>query len=73
MTLRTRVLLAFAPVVLVPLLVFGFGVRRVVRLELTGQFQARVAGVVQAISSDLAREREAIGRITGGMNLPGLL
>jgi len=34
MTFRTRVLLAFAPVVLVPLLVFGIGVRRAVRDQL---------------------------------------
>jgi two-component system, NtrC family, nitrogen regulation sensor histidine kinase NtrY len=61
MTFRTRVLLAFVPVVLVPLVVFGLGVRRVVREGLTGQFEARVAALVGFIRDDLAREGEALG------------
>lgn len=60
MTFRTRVLLAFAPIVLVPLLVFGLGVRRVVGERLTAQFQARVQALVQAIRRDLERESGAI-------------
>src|SRR5438477_545423 len=42
MTFRTRVLLAFAPVVLIPLLVFGIGVRRAVRDRLAAQYRRRV-------------------------------
>lgn len=56
MTFRTRVLLATAPVVLVPLLVFGLGVRRAVRQRLATIYQARVAGLVDLIGQDLARQ-----------------
>ncbi|HEY6107662.1 MAG TPA: hypothetical protein VIV56_02045, partial [Gemmatimonadales bacterium] len=56
MTFRTRILIATAPVVLVPLLVFGLGVRRAVRQRLVATYQARVAGLVDAIGQDLARQ-----------------
>ncbi|HSD31601.1 MAG TPA: HAMP domain-containing sensor histidine kinase, partial [Gemmatimonadales bacterium] len=56
MTFRTRILIATAPVVLVPLVVFGLGVRRAVRQRLVVTYQARVAGLVDAIGQDLARQ-----------------
>ncbi|HEY6059500.1 MAG TPA: HAMP domain-containing sensor histidine kinase [Gemmatimonadales bacterium] len=56
MTFRTRILIATAPVVLVPLVVFGLGVRRAVRQRLVATYQARVAGLVDAIGQDLARQ-----------------
>lgn len=56
MTFRTRILIATAPVVLVPLVVFGLGVRRAVRQRLAATYQARVAGLVDAIGQDLARQ-----------------
>jgi hypothetical protein len=39
---RIRVLLAFLPVALVPLIVFGLGARGVARERLTEQYQRRV-------------------------------
>lgn len=56
MTFRTRIMLATAPVVLVPLLVFGLGVRRAVRQRLAATYQSRVAALVDLIGRDLARQ-----------------
>ncbi len=56
MTFRTRILIATAPVVLVPLLVFGLGVRRAVRQRLAATYQARVAALVDLIGQDLERQ-----------------
>jgi len=61
MTFRTRVLLAFAPVVLVPLLVFGIGVRRAVRDRLAAQYGRRVDALVAVIEEDLAQRGRSIG------------
>jgi signal transduction histidine kinase len=56
MTFRTRILLSTAPVVLVPLIVFGLGVRRAVRQRLAAQYTARVTGLMDAIGQDVARQ-----------------
>src|SRR2546427_1648186 len=61
MTFRTRVLLAFAPVVLIPLLVFGIGVRRAVRDRLAVQYRRRVDALVAVIDEDLAQRSRSIG------------
>ena len=61
MTFRTRVLLAFAPVVLVPLLVFGLGVRRAVRDRLAAQYRRRVDALVAVIEEDIAQRSRSIG------------
>src|SRR5436190_24220782 len=61
MTFRTRLLLAFAPVVLVPLLVFGIGVRRAVRERLAAQYRRRVDALVAVIEEDLAQRGRSIG------------
>src|SRR5207247_4591752 len=61
MTFRTRLLLAFAPVVLVPLLVFGIGVRRAVRDRLAAQYRRRVDALVAVIEEDLAQRGRSIG------------
>ena len=61
MTFRTRLLLAFAPVVLVPLLVFGIGVRRAVRDRLAAQYRRRVDALVAVIDEDLAQRGRSIG------------
>src|SRR6266705_4819334 len=61
MTFRTRILLAFAPVVLVPLLVFGIGVRRAVRDRLAAQYRRRVDALVAVIEEDLAQRGRSIG------------
>ena len=61
MTFRTRVLLATAPVVLVPLLVFGFGVRRTVSQRLVGEYQRRVEAMAEVIRQDLSRQDAGLG------------
>src|SRR5437867_2847320 len=61
MTFRTRLLLAVAPVVLVPLLVFGIGVRRAVRDRLAVQYRRRVDALVAVIDEDLAQRSRSIG------------
>src|SRR5207247_9536086 len=71
MTFRTRVLLAFAPVVLVPLLVFGIGVRRAVCDRLAAQFLRRVDALVAVIVQDVFRLRHTIGVLTGQLTVLG--
>jgi signal transduction histidine kinase len=61
MTFRTRVLLAFVPVVLVPLLVFGLGVRRAVRDRIAAQYRRRVDALVAVIRNDFAERSRSIG------------
>ncbi len=56
MTFRTRILLATVPVVLVPLIVFGLGVRRGMRQQIAGQYRGRVAALVDLIGQDLERQ-----------------
>jgi len=56
LTFRTRILLATAPVVLIPLVVFGLGVRRAVRQRIAEQYRARVAALVDLIGQDLERQ-----------------
>ncbi|HEY6174908.1 MAG TPA: HAMP domain-containing sensor histidine kinase [Kofleriaceae bacterium] len=56
MTFRTRILLATAPVVLVPLIVFGLAVRLAVRHRLAAQYRARTTALVGQIGRDLERQ-----------------
>ena len=64
MTFRTRLLSAFGVVVLVPLLVFGFGIRREMSRRVTAQYERRVATLVNVINADIARENDRIsGRL----------
>ncbi len=56
MTFRTRILLATVPVVLIPLVGFGLGVRRAVRLQIAEQNRVRVAALVDLIGQDLERQ-----------------
>ena len=62
MRFRTRLLIAFGVVVLVPLLVFGLGIRREMANRVTVEYERRVAALVNVINADLAREND---RITG--------
>src|SRR5215471_7736854 len=55
-TFRTRILLATAPVVLVPLVVFGLAVRLAVRHRLAAQYRARTTALVDLIGRDLQRQ-----------------
>jgi signal transduction histidine kinase len=61
MTFRTRLLTAFGVVVLIPLLVFGLGIRREMARRVTGEYERRVAALVNVISADIARENDRIG------------
>ena len=61
MTFRTRLLAAFGVVVLIPLLVFGLGIRREMSRRVTGEYERRVAALVNVISADIARENDRIG------------
>jgi signal transduction histidine kinase len=59
---RARVLLAFVPVALVPLVVFGLGARRVARERLSAQYELRVASLARRIRVDLARRSDDVDR-----------
>ena len=64
MTFRGRVLLTFIPVVLVPLVVFGFAVRRAARQRLTQDLETRAAALVGAVRNELTRQGDVIaGRL----------
>src|SRR5882724_11516810 len=53
MLLRTRVLLSFGVVVLIPLALLAFGLRHEITNRLTEEYQARVDSVVAIIQEDL--------------------
>ena len=60
MSLRTRLLLAFAAVVLIPIGLLAFGVRYEMNRRLSEEYQRRVDRVVEVIREDLVRESAAI-------------
>jgi signal transduction histidine kinase len=60
MKFRTRLLIAFGVVVLIPLLVFGLGIRREMSKRITAEYERRVAALVNVISADIARENDRI-------------
>lgn len=60
MSLRTRLLLAFAVVVLIPIALLAFGIRQEMSRRLSAEYQRRVDGVVEVIREDLARESAGI-------------
>jgi hypothetical protein len=60
MTLRTRLLLAFAAVVLIPIALLAFGLRQEMTRRLSQEYQLRVDRVVEIIREDLARESAGI-------------
>jgi len=60
MSLRTRLLLAFTAVVLIPIALLAFGVRQEMSRRLSAEYQRRVDGVVEIIREDLAREGAGI-------------
>ncbi|HEX9347848.1 MAG TPA: HAMP domain-containing sensor histidine kinase [Gemmatimonadales bacterium] len=61
MKFRTRLLISFGVVVLIPLLVFGLGVRREMSRSVTGQYEQRVSALVIVINADIGREGDRIG------------
>lgn len=60
MTFRTRLLAAFGVVVLVPLAVFGLGIRREMSRRVTAEYERRVAALGAVIRADLDRESDRI-------------
>jgi signal transduction histidine kinase len=60
MSLRTRLLLAFAAVLLIAIALLVFGLRREVVTRLSHEYQLRVDQVVEIIREDLARESAGI-------------
>src|SRR6185503_4130707 len=60
MSLRTRLLLAFAAVVLIPMALLAFGLRQEMSRRLSEEYQVRVDRVVEIIGEDLARESAGI-------------
>lgn len=62
MSFRIRVLLAFLPVALVPLIVFGLGARGVARERLTEQYQRRVETLANGIRDELRRRSDDVDR-----------
>ena len=63
MSLRTRLLLAFAVIVLVPIALLAFGLRQEMTRRLTREYQVRVDTVVDVIREDLSRESIGIAKI----------
>src|SRR5262245_14349886 len=60
MSLRTRLLLAFAAVVLIPIALLAFGLRQEMTRRLMQEYQLRVDRVVEVIREDLGRESAGI-------------
>ena len=60
MSLRSRLLLSFAAVVLIPIALLAFGLRQEMNRRLSAEYQLRVDRVVEVIREDLARESAGI-------------
>jgi signal transduction histidine kinase len=60
MSLRTRLLIAFAVVVLIPIALLAFGLRQEMTRRLTDEYQLRVDSVIGIIREDLGRESAGI-------------
>ena len=61
MTLRTRMLIAFGVVVLIPLALLALGLRHEVTRRLTDEYNVRVASIGAIIQEDLERQSSDIG------------
>src|SRR5437667_12593732 len=60
MSLRSRLLLAFAAVVVIPIALLAFGLRQAMARRLSEEYQLRVDRAVEVIREDLARESASI-------------
>src|SRR5688572_27081995 len=60
MSLRTRLLIAFAAVVLIPIALLAFGLRQEMTRRLSEEYEVRVERAVEVIRGDLAREGAGI-------------
>src|SRR5687768_8877852 len=62
MSLRSRLLIAFAAVVLIPIALLAFGLRQEMTRRLAQEYQPRLDSVVDVIGEDLARESDGISQ-----------
>jgi signal transduction histidine kinase len=60
MSFRTRLLIAFGVVVLIPLLVFGLGIRGEMSRRVASEDERRVTALVNVIRADIGRENDRI-------------
>jgi signal transduction histidine kinase len=60
MTFRTRLLAGFGVVVLVPLVVFGLGIRREMSGRVSAEYERRVGALAEVIRADVGRQSDAI-------------
>jgi signal transduction histidine kinase len=60
MTFRTRLLIGFGVVVLLPLAVFGLGIRREIARRVSAESGERVMSLVAAIDAGVTREGDAV-------------
>jgi signal transduction histidine kinase len=67
MMLRTRMLVAFGVVVLIPLALLAFGLRYEMTNRLSDEYQARVDTAVAVIEGDLQRESAGISERLGSL------
>jgi signal transduction histidine kinase len=66
-SLRARILLAFAAVVLIPIALLAIGIRQDITRRLSHEYQLRVDSVVAVIGEDLGRESAGIGERLGSL------
>src|SRR5262245_39571905 len=62
MSLRTRLLLAFAAIVVIPIALLALGLRQEMTRRLSQEYQLRVDSVVNVIRDDLTRESAGISQ-----------
>jgi two-component system, NtrC family, nitrogen regulation sensor histidine kinase NtrY len=62
MSLRSRLIIAFAAVVLIPIALLAFGLRLETTRRLAQEYQPRLDSVVDVIGEDLARESDGISQ-----------
>src|SRR5437667_12219083 len=67
MSLRTRMLLAFGVMVLIPLALLAIGLRQEMTRRLSEEYQVRVDRVVEVIREDLHRESTGISQRIGSL------
>ena len=67
MKFRTRLLIAFGAVVMIPLLVFGLGIRREMSNRIRDAYQQRVASQMRVFRNDLQEESNRILSRLGGL------
>ena len=67
MSLRTRILLAFAAVVLIPIALLALGIRLDITRRLSNEYQVRVDSIVAVIGEDLGLESAGVGERLGSL------